>query len=524
MYKVQYFKTVMFFILVLQLIACDKPELNLKVHTLKLLAGSELKDITPMLTLIQQNTGVLLQVENIGTIDGAEKIVNEPENYDVAWFSNVKYLNLLQAEKKIILAQECIAISPVILGVKQSLAKAWGWDQNSDISWNDIAEKVKSGELNFAMTDPTASNSGFATVMSVQAAFSHKKEVITAMDVDAEKLKIFFNGHSLTAGSSGFLSESFLVNQQRLAGIFNYESELLKLNNNPLLAEKLTLIYPKEGTVISDYPFILLAKDKIEDYLKVIAYLKSADFQSWMMVNTDRRPVNSEVLLGNNFNVVNLKNIPFPNSIDTVNEILFSYLNDTRKPSHSYFVLDLSGSMRGKRLDDLKQAMNNLSGDDSSITGRFASFREREIITIITFNHDVIDTQDFYFGHDKTPVIDTMKNYITGLNSFGGTAIYGALKKAYIQAKHEMKLDPNRFYSVVLMTDGINESGINFDDFQQFFKENLDSNNSIQTFPILFGEAKSEELQQLASITGGKLFDSRKSSLSHVFKQIKGYQ
>jgi Ca-activated chloride channel family protein len=490
---------------------------------LKVLAGSELKDIEPMLEMIKSKTDVQLQMEYIGTLDGAEKLTSQPGLYDIAWFSHAKYLSLLQADKKLIQAQEKIGISPVIPAVKESLAKQWGWINNPEITWSQIAEKVKAGQLNYAMTDPTASNSGFSTVMSVQAAFSNKGDAIIAQDVDAEKLKSFFSGHSLTAGSSAFLSESYLQDQAKLGGIFNYESELLKLNRNPLLKEKLVLIYPKEGTVTADYPLILLNKEKSADYQKVVDYLKSAEFQTWMMTNTDRRPVNPAVVIGAQFPKGYLMDLPFPNNIATVNEILFAYLNDRRKPSHSFFVLDLSGSMQGNRIAALKEAMTNLTGDDISITGRFAQFRNREKITIITFSHVVMDTREFTIDKEGV-VLKELKNYVTDLSLGGSTAIYTALQTAYLQAEEARKADPNRFYSIVLMTDGENRDGISYEAFNEYYKKDIDYLAGIRTFPILFGDASPDEMQSLAALTGGKTFDSRKSSLSQAFKQIRGYQ
>jgi Ca-activated chloride channel family protein len=285
----------------------------------------------------------------------------------------------------------------------------------------------------------------------------------------------------------------------------------------------LVLIYPKEGTVTADYPLILLNKEKSADYQKVVDYLKSAEFQTWMMTNTDRRPVNPAVAIGAHFPKGYLMDLPFPNNIATVNEILFAYLNDRRKPSHSFFVLDLSGSMQGNRIAALKEAMTNLTGDDISITGRFAQFRNREKITIITFSHVVMDTREFTIDKEGV-VLKELKNYVTDLSLGGGTAIYTALQTAYLQAEEARKADPNRFYSIVLMTDGENRDGISYEAFNEYYKKDIDYLAGIRTFPILFGDASPDEMQSLAALTGGKTFDSRKSSLSQAFKQIRGYQ
>ncbi|MFI6492812.1 hypothetical protein [Streptomyces sp. NPDC050564] len=43
-------------------------------------------------------------------------------------------------------------------------------------------------------------------------------------------------------------------------------------------------------------------------------------------------------------------------------------------------------------------------------------------------------------------------------------------------------------------------------------------------FPILFGDSDRGELQHIADLTGGRLFDARKGSLDGAFEEIRGYQ
>ena len=203
--------------------------------------------------------------------------------------------------------------------------------------------------------------------------------------------------------------------------------------------------------------------------------------------------------------------------------ILLAYLNDRRKPSHSFFVLDISGSMEGDRINALKQAMNNLTGDDATMTGQFAQFRNREKITIITFNNVVVDTREFTMDKNGG-ALQEIKRYITDMQVGGGTAIFNALQTAYQQAAIAKKADPNRFYSIVLMTDGLNQNGIGYSDFNNFYVKESDTIAGIRVYPILFGEASIDELENLATLTGGKVFDSRKGSLAQAFKQIRGYQ
>jgi Ca-activated chloride channel family protein len=73
------------------------------------------------------------------------------------------------------------------------------------------------------------------------------------------------------------------------------------------------------------------------------------------------------------------------------------------------------------------------------------------------------------------------------------------------------------------MTDGINNNGMDFDGFRAFFAQLPADTRKIKTFPILFGDADTQAMQQIADMTGGKVFDGNKN-LSTAFKAIRGYQ
>ena len=84
--------------------------------------------------------------------------------------------------------------------------------------------------------------------------------------------------------------------------------------------------------------------------------------------------------------------------------------------------------------------------------------------------------------------------------------------------------DPGRFYSIVLMTDGENNSGRDLNAFLRDYQRYSSSARAIKTFTVLFGEASPQELQRIAGVSGGTVFDSRTAPLSQVFKEIRGYQ
>jgi len=492
---------------------------------LTVLAGSELSDLEPLFDQITRNTGVELEMQYIGTLDGAEKLLSG-EAVDLAWFSHSKYLTLLQSAQGQTMTQEKIMLSPVILGVKTSKAQAWGWVDNPAVTWRDIAAKANDGELHFAMTNPASSNSGFTALVGVAAAFSGSSDALEVDNIDKEGLTAFFKGQSLTAGSSGWLSESYVREQARLDGMINYESVLLALNDGGQLDEPLYLVYPKEGIITADYPLMLINNEKREQYDKLVEYLRTPDFQTELMERTLRRPVTPGVALSAKFPTQLLVELPFPNNTEVIDRLLFGFLDEQRVPAHAIFVLDISGSMEGERLEQLKASLRNLTGGDQSLTGQFARFRNRERITMIPFSSEVHDTRLFTIDDTASEgqSMEEVRAYVDSLTIQGGTAIYSALQQAYAVGEEAKRQDPTRYYSIVLMSDGENNEGISDNDFERFYQALPAEAQQIPTFTILFGDAAEGEMVTLAELTGGRMFDAQSEGLSLIFKQIRGYQ
>jgi Ca-activated chloride channel family protein len=74
------------------------------------------------------------------------------------------------------------------------------------------------------------------------------------------------------------------------------------------------------------------------------------------------------------------------------------------------------------------------------------------------------------------------------------------------------------------MTDGDNNQGLSQKQFMLWYQSQGERIRNIPVFPILFGEGNPKELTALAEVSGGRLFDSRATSLAAVFREIRGYQ
>ena len=501
----------------------------LPANAFTILAGSELKDVDAQLGEdIRKATGIDVRFSYAGTLDAIDRL-NAGESFDAVWVSHGKYLAMNPQLKSRIAAQEKIMLSPVILGVKRSKAEALGWDRN-DPTWKDIADAAGAGAFTFGMTNPTASNTGFTALIGIAAALASNPDALTEADVANPALKTFFQGQRMTAGSSGWLADAYATDASKVDGIINYESVILSLNANGKLGEPLVPVYPREGIITADYPLMLLNGGKRAEYDRLVAYLRSAAFQTRLSAATLRRPVNAESSPAPAIPKRTLIELPFPGQPQIINALLDAFLADVRVPSTSRYVLDLSGSMNEDgRIDQLKTAMDTLAGGDPGTLGnRYARFQNRERIGLIPFSNEPMPTLGFDMGTtaaENDATLTAIKAAVAGMQPDGGTAIYDSVQRAMSELALEKRTgDAPRYYTIVLMTDGENTQGMSLRELLRWRESQSEAVKSIRVFPIVFGNADAEQMKALAEATGGKAFDAKAGSLAMVFKDIRGYQ
>jgi Ca-activated chloride channel homolog len=503
---------------------------SLDPGALNCLSGSELESVQPLLPQLEKETGVKLTMTSSGTLASVETLSKGGSaGYDCGWFSHNKYLMLDPAVRGLVKASEPIMISPVILGVKADKAKALGWKADTT-TWADVAKAASANQFTFAMTSPASSNTGMSALIGVTAALSGTTAAIDEKAIEKVALSGFGHGQTIFSDSSGWLTTAYVAQMNKpgsVDGIINYESELIRLNREQ--NANLTLIYPKEGIVTADYPIMLFNSAKKAQFDKVTAFFKRDDIQKQLMQTTYRRPVSANVaadpaMFGEHL----LVDVAFPAKMDTIDILLESYLNKQRRPAHVYFVLDTSGSMGNNGgIEQLKVALAGLAGADQSLTGRFARLREREKISVLEFASTIKNRHDYRIGTDVKEKAGNFAEFTRDAQAMepnGGTAIFSSVQEAYDMAVKNQATEPGYIQSIVLMTDGISNEGISGDAFVQRYQSRPAAEKNIRIFGILFGsDASKDQIQMLADLTGGSVFDGSKS-ISSVFKKIRGYQ
>jgi Ca-activated chloride channel family protein len=525
--------TLIFFLAILS--ACGKKDStefassHVSPNDFTILAGSEIKDLEPLLPALEKATGLHVRFIYSGTIEAVERL-QSGEAFDAAWLASNRYAMLTPGVKEKILASERTMLTPVVLGLKRSKAQSLGWldatgKAKTSITWKDIAQAAAKERFSFGMTNPSASNTGFSGLIGVAAALAGKGDALEVKDIHTAELKAFFKAQTLTAGSSGWLSDAYVKEQGRIDGIISYASSLLSLNASNQLTEPLVLIYPQEGIITADYPLMLLNTAKRADYDKLIAYVRSPDFQAPMAQTTWRKPVVADVPFDAQNYPANLIELPFPAKLAVVDAVLKAFDDELRRPADSSFVLDISGSMSGKRMDQMKSALSGLTGLDNSLSGRFSRLRARENIVMTAFDDTVRPSVSFSINQDQsTQSMQAVRDYIDQLDADGGTAIFSAAQSAYQDAAKRRLKAPERYYSIVLLTDGQSHNGLSAEEFSQWYGALPENEKNIRVFAIQFGDANPDQLQKLAQLTGGRVFNATSTPLAQVFKEIRGYQ
>ena len=495
-----------------------------KAADLQILAGSELKELEPDIKGAARTVGLTVEVSYSGTLDMVDRI-NAGEQFDAILPPNGAYPVLALTRKPV--AREKLFYSRVALGVKSSKARALGWDRRAP-TWIDVVQAVKDHELVYGMTNPTSSNTGMSALFAVASAIAKKTEDLSASEVDREKLKDFLAGQKLTAGSSGWLAEAYVRDQSRLDGLVNYEAVLLRLNEQPGLSEPLAVIYPQDGVISADYPLMLLNEAKRQAFEQLVAALRSDAFQAGPVARMFLRPSNPNVARAAKLSGDAVAELSFPNRLEVIDAVLAAYQSELRRPATSIYLLDVSGSMRGRRIEQVRNALEVLTGaEGSGVTARFVRFQRRERVVLVPFSSRPGEPALFALedASSEAESYQALRTYAAGLQAHGGTAIYSALEIAYGLASQELARDHDRVVTVVLLTDGENNQGLSYEEFRsRFVQAQASTGLRVPTFAILFGEASSSELDEIARLTGGRAFDGRHANLATVFKEIRGYQ
>lgn len=502
---------------------------NRKDGSFNIIVSNENKDLEQTLTKYAKSKNYKINIEYAGTLDIMDKINDNPTYYDAAWFSNSIWTYMLDSSKASLVDSQYTNINPVIFGIKKSKAEKLGF-VGKEIKLQQILDKVSSGELKFCMANPKITNSGASAYLGFLQTLAGNPEVLKSEDLQNEqlktKLKELFTGLERSSGSEDFLEE--LALDSGYDAVVTYESSIININKELVKKgqEPFYAIYPIDGVSISDSPFGYISnsenkndKNRKEIFTDIQSYILSEKGQkelqeqgrrTWyggISTNVDKSTFNPDWGIDTTKYISPIK---YPNT-SVIKEALNLYQTELRKPTHIVFCLDYSGSMYGTGYKELIKAMEYILGDNQNDSD-FLAFSEKDKIDVIPFESKA----DTIWSTDNGTKTSELFNKIKSKEPSGGTALHVAAANAILELSKE---DLNKYNaSVVLMTDGQGNIG-KLRDLTKVYNQ---VNKDIPIYSITFGSAEESQLEEIAELTKGKVFNG-KTNLRQAFKQVRGY-
>ncbi|PSM41506.1 hypothetical protein C6Y14_21725 [Streptomyces dioscori] len=510
--------------------------------TLHVLAGPDLAVLEPLLDELRSETGVELKMDYRADADTGEALAaagaaaagkaaagavtgKAGGGHEAAWLSTDRSFQLRHKDTARGLLRTPTMLSPVVVGLRPDAARALHAKSGEQhLSWADLAAAAATGTVRFGMADPRRTGTGLAALVGVATAAAGTGGALREEDVSCDRLRGFRSGQRITAASTRDLLDDFIDHPGTANALITYESDLLALNSGGRLTEKLEIVRPKDGTVLADFPLLLLDPGRRATYDKVVRWLRQDSVQRKIMRTALRRPANPSVAREGELRAQVGNALYFPDRPDVLERLLDDYGDPAHRVAHQVvFLLDFSGSMRGERMAELREAFADLSGADSSATGAFARFHQGERLTVVRFGGRVLEERTVTVRGQRD--LRTLADIVAHGGYGDATAVWTALDHGYRTASSALTDEPERSVSIVLMTDGENNAGIAYEEFvRRYEARSAETRTAVHTYPVHFGEADAEALRRAAGRTGGRMVDAdaRGSSLSEAFKEIRG--
>lgn len=490
---------------------------------IRILSGSENKELEDILQQFAEKEKICIEMTYQGSVDIMHTLEQDDIPYDAVWPASSLWLTTGDTAHRV-KHTESISISPVVFGIRKSLAESLGF-VGREVSVNDILEAIKNDKLKFCMTSATQSNSGASAYIGFLYAMLGNPEMITSEDLHKTELKEqmteLFSGVDRSSGSSEWLVNMFL--EGGYDAMVNYECLIIRTNEELTEQgkEPLYVVYPYDGLSISDSPLGYIDnndKSKEENFLKLQKYLLSSETQN-LIQRTGRRSGYTGVSEQNKDVFKSdwglqcdrvLSPVRMPSS-DVLFECLDLYQTEFKKPSLNIYCLDYSGSMKGDGNTELVNAMQQLLVQENA-RKNFIQASEDEVNIFIPFNEDVIST---YSANGSGDELENLYRTIENMKPSGGTNMYRAAEEGLKQLKN---YDLSEYMpAIIILTDGYS-----YGDYDEFEETYLSFGKDIPIFSITFGNSDSRQLEQLAQLTNARVFDG-KNNLTDAFREVKGY-
>lgn len=425
--------------------------------------------------------------------------------------------------------------SPLVIGVPLPMAEALGWPDRP-IAWRDVLELARDprgwarvghpewGRFRLGKTNPTVSTSGLHALLGQYYAATGLTSDLSAGDVRRAEVVQFVKDIETAVEHYGNTASVFLRNlaaADERGGAMSYisaiaveEKQLWDYNRSTRRQVPLAAVYPSEGTLVADHPYVVLRAPWVDEAKQraaalFLAYLQAPERQQRFRADGYRDhegrggpdlDVRWGVLPAGPRTI-----LPAP-SAEALAEVEGSW-KEVRKRARVLMVLDVSGSMTGTKIDLMRRGA----------AAGLRLFLDDDELGLWSFASTVSEIAPLGpVGPHRT----ALENGIRGLDAAGGTRLYATTYEA--TKLLAANADARRITAVVVLTDGVNtDSSYDIErligDLQRETAESY-----VRVFTIAYGtDADRKVLQRIADATRGASYDaSDPASIQTVFEEV----
>jgi Ca-activated chloride channel family protein len=463
-----------------------------------------------------------------------------------------------------------LATTPMVMAMPKPMAETLGWPR-STLGWKDLLGAVVNqegwkafghpewGAFKLGKTDPNLSTPGLeALIAAVFAATGQTSELsVETLVKEEDTLRRLILGLERAPGQDADTPATFLANLQQA----DQAGQALNFVSAVPLDEKsvwdynrgnasgledgterakpdvpLVALYPKEGTLEADHPWVVLRAPWVDDAKRRAAagfldYLRSepiqARFQAAGFRTSEGRP-GPQLTEANGLLPDQPSRVLAPPAPKVVAAALESW-NAARKRSNVLAVYDVSGSMKEEvpgtggrtKMDIVKEA----AGKALALFAPETNLGTWVFSTNLAGNRDWAESVPIGPTNARLPdgklrrqVLAEALARLQATN--GDTGLYDTTLAAFRALQRSYA--PQRINIVVLLTDGINDDpggGINRAELLRRLKAEQDKDRPVRIITIAYGaNADAASLKMIADATGGLAFVSRDPrDILHVF-------
>jgi Ca-activated chloride channel homolog len=439
-------------------------------------------------------------------------------------------------------ARSTILRSPLVIAMPQPMAKVLGWP-TTDISWTDIFKLAQDpqgwvsrghpewGRFKLGKTNPLISTSGLHALVATY-------RMAGSGSIDDSAIRAFMKSVEYSVVHYGSTVSFFLKNladadDRGEAEALSYVSAIAMeeyqvwqyddgnpefRSNGKRLAPNIPLVavYPREGTLWADHPYVVLdapwvgdqkrrAAAKFLDHLKSDAIQQEFKAAAFRGARGETGPVIDASPYLDKSKPTILLSLPDQATLDKVQ----ASWRDYRKGARVLFVMDVSRSMNDRlgsasasKLELAKQALTSAIGefarDDQVGLWSLAGTERRRLVNVGPLRDQAAQ----------------LRAEIDRLTPEGnGRGLYATVSEAVAFVRE--RFDRERINAVILLTDGRNDDPANssLNELVRALRAQP-VDERVRVFTIVYGEgADRDALDQIALAARGARYDALDASV-----------